>query len=209
MSELERVFLFGASGHAKVVADIVACQGRARITLIVDDDPARISTTILGHRVAGGRNELLAQKPAAGHGIVAIGANPARREIAAWLAQQGFSFASALHPGAHIARATRIGAGTVVMAGAVINPDTEIGMHCIVNTAASVDHDCWLGDGVHVAPGARLCGGVRVGAGAFVGAGAVIVPGRSIGADAIIAAGAVVLRDVPERATVAGNPARS
>ena len=38
--------------------------------------------------------------------------------------------------------------------------------------------------------------------------GAVVVPGRRIGVDAIIAAGAVVLKDVPDRAVVAGNPAK-
>lgn len=35
-----------------------------------------------------------------------------------------------------------------------------------------------------------------------------VVPGWRICADAIIAAGAVVVSDVPERAVVAGNPAR-
>ena len=163
---------------------------------------------LLGYRVAGGRDELLKLGARTGLVIVAIGANPARRSVAAWLASQGFAFASAIHPVAQIAREVRIGAGTVVMAGIAINPDTVIGMHCIVNTGASVDHDCVLGDGVHLAPGARLCGGVTVGAGAFIGAGAVVAPGRRIGADAIIAAGAVVLKDVPERAIVAGNPAK-
>lgn len=208
MSELQNVFLFGAGGHAKVVADIVACEGRARVALVVDDDPRRLAQLVLGHKVAGGRKELLERRAAAGLGIVAIGANAARREVAAWLAAQGFGFASALHPRAYIARAARIGAGTVAMAGAVINPDTEIGMHCVVNTAASVDHDCRLGEGVHVAPGARLCGGVTVETGAFIGAGAVVVPGRRIGAGAIIGAGAVILSDVPDGAKVAGNPAR-
>jgi sugar O-acyltransferase (sialic acid O-acetyltransferase NeuD family) len=206
MGTLKNVFLFGASGHAKVVADIVARARHARVALVVDDDPARAGQLLLGHKVAGGRKELLAHRARAGRGIVAIGANPARRAVAAWLAGQGFDFAAAAcHPAATIARATRIGAGSVVMAGAVVNPDTEIGMHCIVNTMASVDHDCRLGDGVHVAPGARLCGGVAVGAGAFIGAGAVIVPGRRIGADAIIGAGAVVLGDVPDGAKVTGR----
>jgi len=207
MSE-RQILIFGASGHAKVVLDIVEREGRGKLALLVDDDPARAGQKLLGYAVAGGRDALLKHGAKAGLVIVAIGANPARRSVAAWLAAQGFAFASAVHPGAQIGREVRIGAGTVVMAGTAINPDTEIGMHCIVNTGASVDHDCRLGEGVHVAPGARLCGGVSVGAGAFIGAGAVVVPGRQIGADAIIAAGAVVLKDVPERAVVAGNPAR-
>jgi len=208
MSAKQKIVIFGASGHAKVVLDIVERQSCAKVAVVVDDDAARVGQMLLGYRVAGGRDELLRRGPQTGPVIVAIGANPARRAVVAWLASQGFAFTSAIHPAAQIGREVRIAAGTVVMAGAAINPDTEIGMHCIVNTGASVDHDCVLGDGVHVAPGARLCGGVSVGAGAFIGAGAVIAPGRRIGADAIIAAGAVVLKDVPERAVVAGNPAK-
>lgn len=208
MSDSAAVFVFGASGHAKVVIDIVERAGGARIDCIVDDDPARHGARMLGYEVVGGREALLARRRSAGTGIVAIGANPARRSVALWLASQGFDFAAARHPAAQVGREVRIGAGSVLMAGAVVNSDTRIGMHCILNTACSVDHDCDLGDAVHVAPGARLCGGVAVGAGAFIGAGAVIVPGRRVGADAIIAAGAVVLGDVPERAVVAGNPAR-
>ena len=208
MSADGKIFVFGASGHAKVVLDILERQGRGKVALVVDDDPARAGQSLLGYKVAIGRDVLVKRGARTGSVIVAIGANPARRSVAAWLAARGFEFASAIHPAAQIAREVRIGAGSVVMAGAAINPDSGIGMHCIVNTGASVDHDCKLGDGVHVAPGARLCGGVSVGAGAFIGAGAVVVPGRRIGADAIIAAGAVVLKDVPDRAVVAGNPAK-
>ncbi|MDW8468605.1 MAG: acetyltransferase [Burkholderiales bacterium] len=202
-----RVALFGAGGHAKVVADILERAG-ARIAFVVDDDPARAGGRLLGYEVIGGREALRARRAEADAAIVAIGANAVRRAIGRWLAEQGFALARAIHPAAVVARDVRIGAGSVMMAGAVINADTEIGEHCIVNTSASVDHDCRVGDAVHIAPGARLCGGVEVGAEAFVGAGAVIAPGRRIGAGAMIAAGAVVLADVPERARVAGNPAR-
>lgn len=208
MTAGQTAFLFGAGGHAKVIADIFERAGM-RIAFVVDDDPARAGGRLLGYEVIGGRTALLARRGEAGTAMVAIGANAVRRAVAEWLAAQGFAFARAIHPVAAIAREVRIGAGTAVMAGAVVNSDTEIGAHCIVNTAASVDHDCRLAGFVHIAPGARLCGGVSVGAGTFVGAGAVIAPGRRIGADAIIAAGAVVLADVPDGARVAGNPART
>jgi acetyltransferase-like isoleucine patch superfamily enzyme len=41
-----------------------------------------------------------------------------------------------------------------------------------------------------------------------VGGGAVLLPGIEIGEEAFVGAGAVVLRDVPPRALVVGNPAR-
>ena len=170
MSTGQKVFVFGASGHAKVVLDILARTG-AGIALVLDDDPARAGQAVLGHRVAGGREALLARRAEAGRGMVAIGGNAPRLAVAQWLASQGFAFASAVHPAAVIGAEVRLGEGSVVMAGAVVNPDTAIGRHCIVNTGASIDHDCAVADGVHVAPGARLCGGVAVGEGAFVGRG--------------------------------------
>lgn len=204
----DRVFLFGASGHAKVIADILARAGRGTVAFVIDDAEARRGTALFGHPVIGGREALIARRREVDAGIVSIGDNRARLAVARWLAAEGFGFATAIHPSAQVAREVRIGAGSVLMAGAIVNPDAGIGDHCIVNTGASVDHDCRLGDAVHVAPGARLCGGVQVGSGAFVGAGAVIPPGRRVGVDAIIGAGAVVLADVPDRAVVAGNPAQ-
>lgn len=50
---------------------------------------------------------------------------------------------------------------------------------------------------------------VRIEDGAIVGAGAAVLPGVTIGARAIVAANAVVTRDVPPRAVVLGNPART
>lgn len=207
MSSEGAVIVFGAGGHAKVVADILERAG-ARIAFVADDDPQRRGTRLLGHEVVGGRAELLARRDEAQAAIVAIGANRARQAVAGWLGEQGFGFALAVHPTAAIARAVQLGAGTAVMAGAVVNPASEIGAHCILNTAASVDHDCRIADWVHIAPGARLCGGVSVGALAFIGAGAVIAPGRRIGAGAIVAAGAVVLADVRDGMRIGGNPAR-
>lgn len=49
---------------------------------------------------------------------------------------------------------------------------------------------------------------VKIGRNVWIGGGAIILPGVTVGDDAIIGAGAVVTRDVPEGATVAGNPAR-
>jgi maltose O-acetyltransferase len=49
---------------------------------------------------------------------------------------------------------------------------------------------------------------VRIGSNVWIGGGAIILPGVSVGDDAIIGAGSVVTRDVPQGATVFGNPAR-
>jgi len=202
----DKIFVFGASGHAKVVIDIIEHQGCHDIAFLVDDDESLKGTIVYGYQVIGGRSELLASKIK--KGIVAIGSNKARLHVASWLSDHGIEIINAVHPMAQLARGTTIGTGTVIMAGAVVNSDTRIGNNVIINTRASVDHDCTIGDGVHIAPGATLCGTVSVGKCTFVCAGATIIPNISIGHDTIIGAGAVVIRAVPDNVTAVGSPAR-
>lgn len=202
-----KVFCYGASGHGKVVADILALRGMELLTF-VDDNAAKAGTCLAGIPVSGpdaALRDLLAEEVAA---IVSIGWNQVRSAKAAELDRLGFKFTTAVHPAAAVARDTMVGAGTVIMAGAVVNSGSRIGAHAIINTGAIVDHDCTLAEGVHVSPGASLAGGVVVGANAHIGIRASVIPSIQIGADAIIGAGAVVIRDVPAGVAVVGSPAR-
>lgn len=106
--------------------------------------------------------------------IIAIGDNKSRKVEAEKLSKD--KFFSVIHSWAYVAKDAHIGDGTVIMAGAVIEPNVRIGKHCIINTGATVSHDCVLEDYVHIAPGAHLCGGVRVGEGALVGVGVGVAP---------------------------------
>lgn len=185
------LILLGAGGHARVVADAVRANGGVVERMLERHEE---------HEVA----ELAARCDF----VPAIGAQAARRRASLDALAKGAALASVVHPSAVVSPEARIGAGAVVLAGAVVNPGAEIGRFAIVNTAASVDHDCRLADGVQLGPGARLAGEVTVGEDACVWTGAVVAPGLRIGARAVVGAGAVVVEDVPEGATVVGNPAR-
>ncbi len=208
---MERIFVYGAGGHAKVVIDIVREQRLFEIAFLVDDDAAKIGGCICGYGILGGRDELLRLSEIfrVKRGLVAMGDNDARTETVAWLTVNDFGLASAIHPAATVADGVDLGEGSVVMAGAVINPGVTVGRSAIINTGAIVDHDCSIGDGAHIAPGATLCGSVEVGEKALVGARAVVVQGVSIGRNAVVGAGSTVIDDVPDDSIVAGVPARA
>jgi sugar O-acyltransferase (sialic acid O-acetyltransferase NeuD family) len=208
MDKQPTIVVVGASGHAKVVIDIVEKEGRYRITHLLDDNPALNGTLFFGYRVTGATRSILAATGERPLALVAIGDNSARTRIAGWLCANSFELARAVHPQSQIGRGAVIGKGTVVMAGAVVNSDATIGENVIVNTGATVDHDCVVGNGVHLAPGVHLCGGVQVGAGTFIGAGTVAIPGIRVGANAIVGAGSTLLEDVSENVKAAGSPAR-
>jgi sugar O-acyltransferase (sialic acid O-acetyltransferase NeuD family) len=205
-----KIFVFGASGHAKVVIDIIERQGVYDIGFLIDDDPALKGRDFFGRKVLGGRGDLLDIRHKSGdmEGIVAIGSNTARGRVAAWLLGNGFRLVSAIHPSALLSRGVTVGCGTVLMAGTVVNADAVIGDNVIVNTGATIDHDCIIGNGVHIAPGVTLCGTVRIGDGTFVGAGTTIIPNITIGGDVVVGAGSTVVRDLPDGVQAMGTPAR-
>lgn len=190
------MILYGASGHGKVIIDILEAKG-IKIDYIVDDNPNL--QDLLGYEV----------RPNTGHypeAIISVGAPEVRKKIAEEIKVE--NYVTAIHPTATVSPRAVIGSGTVVMQGAIIQTCSKIGEHCIVNTGASVDHDCILDDYVHVAPHATLAGGVKVGEGSWIGAGAVVKQGVNIGAWCMIGAGAVVVKDVPDGLTVVGVPAQ-
>ena len=211
MNEKQKVFIFGTGGHARVVIDIIEKQGLYGIFGLVDDDVKSKGASICGYQVIGGKSELLHLRDTdtLDTGIVAIGDNSDRWKTAAWMDENAFKLAVAIHPSAQLSRGVEVGLGTVIMAGVTINSGARIGRNVILNTQASVDHDCTVADGAHIAPGAILCGTVMVGARTFVGAGSTVIENLTIGEDSIIGAGATVIRDLPNRVTAVGSPARS
>lgn len=201
------LYIYGASGHAKVIVDIAECMGGWTICGILDDNPE--SELFLGYQVLNARENLSRLDPHRDNIVIAIGANLARSQLGALIAGRGFILPALIHPTAVIARNVTVGAGTVIMAGVVINPSTAIGGLCILNTACTVDHDCVIGQAVHISPGAHLAGGVIVGDESWIGIGASIIQQCKIGSRSMIGAGAVVINDVADDVTVVGVPARS
>jgi sugar O-acyltransferase (sialic acid O-acetyltransferase NeuD family) len=202
-----RLYVWGAGGHGRVVADAARAAG-FELAGFVDDAPARVGGAVWGLPVIGWA--ALVEAAAGGLARVALGVgdNAARARCHARLGAAGLAVATVVHPAAVVAPTARLGEGAVVFAGAVVNPDAEVGAGTIVNTGAVVEHDCVVGPYAHLSPNAALGGAVTVGARSHVGIGAVAIPGRRIGADVRVGAGAAVIRDVPDGLTVAGVPAR-
>jgi sugar O-acyltransferase (sialic acid O-acetyltransferase NeuD family) len=201
------LYIYGASGHAKVVIDVAEKIGGFEIRGILDDSAQR-AAELFGYPILGGAELLMTLDPARDRVFVAIGANATRRRIGNALSARGFILPALIHPSAVIGRDVTIGEGTVVMAGVVVNPATVIGKLCILNTGCTVDHDGRLDEAVHVSPGAHLAGNVTVGNESWVGIGSGVIEGRTIGSGCMVGGGAVVIRDVPDGATVVGVPAK-
>ncbi len=195
------MFLYGASGHAKVIIDILKKNNKF-VKGLFDDNPK--ITELNGIKCYGSfKIDLLKDNDL----IISIGNNNIRHKIAKQL-PLSISFGKAIDLNAIISSSVIIGIGTVVMPGAIVNADSVIGEHVIINTSASIDHECKIGDFVHISPNTTLCGNVHIGKNSHIGAGATIIPNITIGKNVIIGAGSVVTKDIPDNYTAVGIPAR-
>ncbi len=202
---LTEVVIFGAGGHAKVVIETcigtgfrpIVCLGESRWTDLVG---VRVEpeTQAAHWRARGVR-----------HAFVAIGNNAVRECVAARVRELGFELCTIISQFSRVSPTARLGPGTVLMAGSIVQVEAEIGELGIVNTGASVDHECRLGRAVHVAPHATLCGNVVTGDRVWIGAGSTVIEGTTLADDVFIAAGSAVVRDVSQaKARCGGVPAR-
>lgn len=116
-----------------------------------------------------------------------------------------------------------LGDEVVVGRGSLVENDVAVGARTKIQANAYVTAYSVLEEDVFVAPCVvttnddfmgrterrrELVRGPTIRRGARIGGGAVLLPGIEIGEEAFVGAGAVVLRDVPARAVVVGNPAR-
>lgn len=208
---MQSIVIFGAGGHAKVVADALRRLGRWRVEGFIDDvHPQRAGEEFCGGHVLGGRAALPALRERGVASIVlAFGHNVARLALADELAAQGWSFPAIVDARAGVAADVLVGPGCYVAAGAIVEPGVRLGAQAIVNAGAVVCHDVDIGAGVHVCPGVCIGGHAVIGRGAWVGIGAVVRDRARIGAGSLVGAGALVLEEVPEGMVAYGQPARA
>lgn len=201
--KLQTLYILGASGHGKVVADIAEQLG---FTVKFYDDDYPNKAQIEHWPIFGTFNDLISLKNNC-NAIVAIGNNNIREEKQAVLSKYGFNMVTLIHPNAVVSQYAAIGRGSVIVAGAIINAFATVGNACIINTGATVGHDCIIDDFTHICPNVALAGGVYVGSKSWVGIGSQVKQLITIGDNCLIGAGSTVVKNIPDNATAYGSPA--
>jgi sugar O-acyltransferase (sialic acid O-acetyltransferase NeuD family) len=203
---MKNIVIFGTSGHAKVVFDILEKQKIFKVVGFISSNEKINSYLGLPHFHQNSLHELDFDS-----GVVAIGDNATREFLVNFIKniKPNFKFINAIHPSAQLAHDLTLGEGLVIMAGGVVNSGSVIGDHVIINTKASVDHDCKLESFVSLAPNVTLGGFVEIKKMSAIGLGANIIHNIKIEEEVVVGAGSLVLQAIEKNSVVYGNPSKA
>lgn len=145
MKHDKNIIILGAGGHAPVVIEIARACGFT-VSAIYDDNPASVGKSVAGVAVAGRIVDL--PDSLTGNAFIAIGNNAVRRSLCERFGN--LTWPALVHPQACVSSLASFGDGSIVCAGAVVQPNAVIGRQVIINIAACVDHDSRVGDFCHI-----------------------------------------------------------
>lgn len=204
------VLIFGTSGFAREVRDIVHALGGSA-GFIARDDIERENSGLDGVII-----EPEIEKYKGYQFAIGIGENKVRRKIAEKYNAK-LQFPNLIHPSATFGFQQRElinkCMGVIICAGCRFTNNILVGDFSIFNLNSTVGHDVCIEQYVNVAPGANLSGNICVRSGAWIGTNAAINQGTQskkleIGENTIIGSGSVVIKDCDPESTYIGIPAK-
>ncbi len=177
----------------------------------VDDSEDKQGVTVRGVPVLGKISDLAAIKNRYGAEAVycPLGNNALRVKCLEYASSLGYETPNFIHPSATIHHSVKLGKGVYVLLGVNIMPYTVIEDYVMISMNALVAHHTTLKKGTFLSTGVNFGASIVAHERAYVGIGATIMTGlHDLGADCLVGAGAVVIKDVPEKAIMAGVPAK-
>ena len=189
--EKTKIYIYGASGHGKVVCDVAKSAGYKEIIFLDDNGELKFSPDLPKFPV-----------------IVAIGDCKIRANLQKKVSEAGFEIATLIHETAVISPSAKIGRGVVIMPNVVVNADAVINDGVILNSACVIEHDCVVGEFSHICPRVSVAGNTKIGHGVWLGIGSCAIQGINIGEGSYIGAGSVIIGDIAPFSLAYGSPAR-
>lgn len=192
------LIVLGGGGHASVLVDLLATQGREIIALVCPGDIAE-RAVFNDIRHLRKDDDVLRFSPDSILLVNGIGFMPnssLRHSLYEKFSKLGYQFESVISQNAIVSPKAKIPQGVQIFHNAVIQTGASIGENTIINTGAIIEHDCQIGKNNHIASGAILCGQVHTKENVFVGAHATIIQNITIEHSSVIGAGSVITSDI-------------
>jgi UDP-N-acetylbacillosamine N-acetyltransferase len=192
---MNSIYIYGASGHGLVVADVAKSCGYDNIIFVDDGDNKYPTFDDIKN---------LNTIPIA----LGIGINSTRAKLFEKVQNSDLDIVTLVHPNSVISSSVTIGKGTVVMPNVVVNVKATVGEGVILNTSCVVEHECILEDFVHISPNVALAGNVKVGKYTHIGIGSSVIQNIKIGHNTVVGSGSIVVKNINNFKKAYGNPCR-
>ena len=209
---MKDLIIFGASGFGREVAWLVERINRVSPTWnllgFLDDDDNLKSKSINGYSVLGTVENVKDYENA--YYVCAIGSSRIREKVVnnMKIINPNVKFGTLIDPSVEMSSLVSVGEGTIICAHTIITVNISIGSHVIINLDCTVGHDAILNDYVTLYPSVNVSGITNIGRCVELGTGMQIIQGKTVGDYSIVGAGAVVVKDIPEKCTAVGSPAK-
>lgn len=206
MTEVKRVLLVGAGGHAAELRDYInhinmtGKSPQLQVVGFIDDnrqgyDHYGFTEPFLGsiveHNVRTDVQYLM--------GIANL---EYRKEITERLLAKGARFTGLIHPTALISPSAHLAEGVVVSHNVSVGPKVTIGRFTMLNSRCTIGHDSIIGEYNFISPQVAISGNTKVGDENMIGTNSCTIPGMTIGNRNKIAAGMVIYKPVGDDETV-------
>ncbi|KGI55686.1 UDP-N-acetylbacillosamine N-acetyltransferase [Campylobacter sp. MIT 97-5078] len=194
MAQTEKIYIYGASGHGLVCAEVALSMGYKKIIFLDDDTKKGL-----------GFNEGLEKYDI----FIAIGSNHTRKIIFEKVKKAGFKCVNLIHPSAIISKSAKLAKSNIlIMPQVVVNASAVIEQGVILNSSTVVEHECFVGEFAHISVGAKLAGNVKIGKQSLVGINACVLPNISLAEKSILSAGGVLTQNANKSGVYVGVPAK-
>ena len=201
------IILIGAGGHAHACIDVIEQYGQFNIAGLVGL-PSELHKHHFGYSVIATDDDLPELHKEFSYAFITLGqiSTPnSRIRLYQQAVQHGFQVPVIIAPTAYVSQHAALGAGTIVMHGAIVNAGSKVGDNCIINNRSLVEHDATVESHCHISTGVILNGGVNIGMGSFIGSGCVIKEGVIIGKNSVVGMGLSVRQNQRDNSRYTGN----
>lgn len=205
--DVEQCIIVGAGTYGQVYAEYL--KEKYQIIGFIDDDKSLHNTKVLDIPVLGNFDFLIEGVAKDVNVFIPIGNNKIRTTLLKKAIEKGFKTPSFIHPHTHIHSTVKIGKCVYILPGTSIMPFSEIEDFVLISMGVNIAHHTIIEEGCFFSQGSNIGASIKFKENVFCGIGSTVMTGvNTVGKGSLIGAGAVIIKDVPDGATVVGNPGK-
>lgn len=141
--------------------------------------------------------------------FVPLGDNKRRVQLLQLYEKNGYELPSFVHKTVHMSDNVVLGKSVYILPSTNVMPYTIIGDYTMISMGVNIAHHVTISEGCFFSQGCNIGASINIAKNAYFGMAASVMTGvEHVGAGALIGVGAVVIRNVPPKAVIVGNPGK-